>query len=485
MKKLIASLSAVILFSILFNGCIPDVITPENPDDTNQNEQPEQQVGNAQIELANTQKDVVVAEPSGDSFNIRFMSSSAWTATVEEDANWITLNPTEGEAGTGKVGVNVSRNESESDRTATVKISAGNASVRILVEQAMFVPTFDLNMSRKEVSAKGAEISVVVTTDVDYYYDVIPDWITVVESKHVSDYQHQFNVEPNPQPDPRTGMITFCAGGMCKAVTITQRAAGTEADDWKKDEFKHSSLAFRFTADWCGYCPYMAAAFSSVKSSMKDRFEIVSLHCEASSYYFIGSDVLQNRFAASSLPTGIVDGRAKITNFSDTSVTASVAEEVAEETQATYPATTGIACSSTLEGTTLNVNVDLYAKEADTYKLVVLLLEDNIVGYQNGGGNSYEHNDVARLALTPILGEEVIIANDFEICSKSYTAEIKSSWKAEDLRLMIYVEKPYGERERVKGVKNAKYNNESTYIDNCRSIPVGMDAEVELKQFLL
>jgi hypothetical protein len=213
---------------------------------------------------------------------------------------------------------------------------------------------------------------------------------------------------------------------------------------------------------------------------MKDRFETVSLHCEGSTYYFKGSDVLQNLFAASSLPTGVVDNRAKIQNYSSTDFTASVAKEVAEETQANYPATTGIACSSTLEGTTLNVNVDLYAKEADTYKLVVLLLEDNIVGYQNGGGNSYEHNDVARLAITPIQGEEVVVANDFEVCKRSYTTEIKSSWKAENLRLMIYVEKPFGEREHIKGVADARYYNESTYVDNCRSIPVGVNAELEL-----
>lgn len=480
MKKLIASLSAVILFSIIFNGCNPDVITPENPDQNNQTEQPEEQVGNAQIELASTQKDVVVADPSDDSFNIRFMSSAAWKASVEDGADWVTLSPTEGEAGTGKVGVKVSRNDSEGDRTATVKITAGNASVQVLIEQAMFVPTFDLSMSSKEISAKGGVISVVVSTDVEYYYDIIPDWITVVESKLVFDYHHQFNIEPNPLPEPRTGMITFCAGGMCKAINITQRAAGTEADDWKVDEFHHRSLALRFTADWCGYCPYMATAFSSVKSSMKDRFEMVSLHGDASTYEFAGTTTLANRFKVSGFPTGVVDGRAIVQNSVSTDVTASVAKEVAEETQATYPATTGIACSSTLEGTTLNVNVDLYAKEADTYKLVVLLLEDNIVGYQNGGGNSYEHNDVARMALTPIMGDEVVAANDFEICSKSYTAEIKSSWKAENLRLMIYVEKPYGERERVKGVANAKYNNESTYVDNCRSIPVGVNAELEL-----
>ena len=481
MKKLIASLSAVLLFSLIFNGCTPDVITPENPDDQTQTEQPEGPVSNAQIEFANSQSDYVIATPGGDSFNIRFMSSDAWIASLVEEADWITLSPTEGEAGTGKVSVKVSRNESGEDRSAIVKITAGNASVQVLIEQAIFVPTFELSMTKKEVSAKGAVVSITVSTDAEYSYDVIPDWISVVDSKLVFDYEHSFNVEPNPLPEPRTGVITFCSGAVCRAVTITQRAAGTEADDWKADEFQHRSLALRFTADWCGYCPYMATAFSLVKSKMKDRFEIVSLHGEASSYEFVGTTNLASRYGVSSFPTGVVDGRAVVQNYSSSDYTASVAEAIAEETQAYYPATTGIAGSSTLDGTTLNVDIDLYAKEADTYKLVVLLLEDKIVGYQNGGGNKYEHNDVARLALTPMTGDEVVVANDFEICSKSYTAQIKSSWKAENLRLLVYVEKPYGERERVKGVKDAKYKNDSAYVDNCRSIHVGEDAEVELK----
>ena len=473
MKKLIASLSAVVLFSLVFNGCTPDVITPENPDG--------QDPSNGQIELTSSPKDVLVADPSGDSFNIRFTSSDAWTASVDSDVDWISISPTEGEAGTGRVSVKVSQNDSGEDRAAVVKLTAGNASVEVRIEQAVFVPTFELSMTSKEMSAKGGMISLTVSTDAEYSFDIIPDWISVVESKLVFDYEHSFNVEPNPLPEPRTGVITFCSGAVCRAVTITQRAAGTEADDWKVDEFMHRSLAFRFTADWCGYCPDMATAFSMVKSNMKNRFETVSLHGGGSTYEFNKTIDLQTRFGISGYPTGVVDGRALVQNSSSKDYTASVAEGVAEETQATYPATTGIACSSTLDGTTLQVDVDLYAKEADTYKLVVLLLEDKIVGYQNGVGNNYEHNDVARFAITPISGDNIVVANDFEICSKSYTAKIKSSWKAENLRLLVYVEKPYGERERVKGVEGAKYNKENTYVDNCRSIPVGEDVEVELR----
>ena len=495
MKKLIALLLAVVLFSLLFNGCTPEE-NPQNQEQTDQTEKPDQggnpdnsdkteeeaPVTNAQIQLAGSQEEFVVADPSGDTFSIRFMSSDAWKVTALDEPDWLHLTPTEGAAGTGKVNVTVDRNESGEERYAVVEVKAGNTSVQIEIEQDIFVPTFELSMTSKEISAKGGQFVITVSTDSEYYFDIIPEWITSPDTKAISQIEHVFHVEPNPLPEPRTGMITFCSGATCRAVTITQRAAGTEADDWKLDEFKHRSLALRFTADWCGYCPYMATAFSDAKANMGDAFETVSLHGGGSTYDFIGTSTLESRYNITGYPYGVVDGRAGVQNNSSTEVTTSLAQAVAEETQANYPAKTAVACSSTLDGTSLTVNVDLYAKGADTYKLVVLLLEDNIIGYQNGGGNKYEHNDVARLSLTPVLGDEVVVANDFTICSKTYTADIKSSWKAEDLRLLVYIEKPYGDQERVKGVSGVKYlNKETTYVDNCRSFPVGETVEVELK----
>jgi hypothetical protein len=112
----------------------------------------------------------------------------------------------------------------------------------------------------------------------------------------------------------------------------------------------------------------------------------------------------------------------------------------------------------------------------------VLLLEDGIVGYQNGGGSSYTHNDVARYALTSMSGESVKIESDNTVWSKVYTAKVNSVWNPENLKVLVYVERPYGDLARVKGVNGAQYGDYGdTYIDNCRAVKVGEAADVELK----
>jgi thiol-disulfide isomerase/thioredoxin len=293
-------------------------------------------------------------------------------------------------------------------------------------------------------------------------------------------------VEPNTLPQERTTVITFVAGDITKEFTLTQRAAGTESDDWKKDQFVHRSLAMRFTATWCGYCPMLGSAFESAKTQMNGSLELVSLHGSDSNYEFSGTNTLVSRFRVQGFPTGVVDARAIINN-NEQSITSKAAIDLATETAESYPVTTGIACSSTLSGNTIDVDLELYVKEADTYRVTVLLLEDNITGYQNDGGrsdNNYVHNDVARLAITSMNGEKIEVSGDNQIVTKSFSGTIKSSWDTDNLKLLIYVEKPYGDREPVKGVDNqavvyGSYGD--TYIDNCRAVKVGETAALELR----
>ena len=51
-----------------------------------------------------------------------------------------------------------------------------------------------------------------------------------------------------------------------------------------------------------------------------------------------------------------------------------------------------------------------------------------------------------------------------------------------NLRILVYVEKPYGEEVIVTAVEGVNYSNYGdTYIDNCRSVKVGIEASLELK----
>lgn len=433
-----------------------------------------------QIELASSSKDNIQLPSDGGSGSLRFTSSLNWT--IECSEGWVKINPIEGEAGMARVTISADANDTPQTRTAVVNICSGVTKFPITVSQDSFIPTFELLDTEKEVSSRGGEIIVRVRADVDYEFHCEADWISDASTRAPRTREHKFVVEPNTSAEERTAMITFCADQTCKAFTVKQRPAGTEADDWKNDAFVHRSLAMRFTATWCGYCPYMGTAFDSAKSQMGSALELVSLHGDESDLEFSGTNELINRFRVSGFPTGVVDARASIPNYSSTATTASVAVGVAQETQQAYPAKTGIELESSLDGTRLTVDLGLYVKEADSYRVTVLLLEDGIYGYQNGGSNNYEHKDVARLALTSMSGETVRISEDNQIWTKTYTADIKSSWKAENLKILVYVEKPYGDQSKVSEVDGAEYRNYGdTYIDNCRVVKVGTEAPLELK----
>jgi thiol-disulfide isomerase/thioredoxin len=436
------------------------------------------QVG--EIKLASGSKDVVEIDADGGKETVRFSSALDWH--VEFSEGWLTVDPMEGGPGTAKIVISAQANETTQAREAVVNICTSGLEYPVKVSQEPYVPTFDLLDTEAQISSLGGEVTVRVYTDVDFEVQCDADWVTSPSTKAPRTRKVTFNVEPNTLPEGRQATITFRAGDLSRDFTLTQRPAGTEAEDWKHEPFVDRSLAMRFTATWCGYCPMMATAFESAKVQMGESLVLVNLHEINSNYGFSGTETLLRRFKVSGFPSGIVDARALIQNYSSTATTAAVAMDVAEETGANYPAKSGIACKSTLDGTSLTVDLSLYFKEADDYKVTVLLLEDGIVGYQNGGDNNYRHDDVARLAVTSISGDAVKVENDCTVVNKTYTATVKSNWQAENLEVLVYVEKPYGSQSKVKGVSGASYGNYGdTYIDNCRVVKVGEVGALELQ----
>ena len=437
------------------------------------------------IELDADQSDVIFIDQYGRPIMIKFTSALDWTVEMQGCDGWITVKPMSGIAGAGKVIVDVDKNPIDQPRTAVISICSGSLSVPVTIEQEAFNSTFQLDETEDEISAAGATVTVKVITDIDYEYNINADWIKPAESKALRTREHIFVAEPNPDVVSRSAVITFTsAHGICEYKVI-QRPAGTEADDWKFEDFVRRSLAMRFTADWCGYCPNMAKAFQETERQMNGRFEVVSLHGGESRLEFESVSYYLKRFKVSGFPTGIIDVRASIPNYTDYSVVASLAKQVAEETQTACPTQTGIALNSSLDGSTLTVDLSLYVKEADTYNVAVLLLEDNIIGYQYGvsNPNTYNHTGIARKAITKPAGETVVIDKDYSIWTNTYTVDVPSVCDLSNLRVLVYVEKPYGEEVIVTAVEGVNYSNYGdTYIDNCRSVKVGQKAELELDQ---
>ena len=240
-----------------------------------------------------------------------------------------------------------------------------------------------------------------------------------------------------------------------------------EPEEWASKEFWHRSLAMRFTATWCGYCPNLATGFAKAVSQYPNKIEQLNLHPTSSNLGFSGTSALSNIFNVTGYPTGMIDYRSRIGNYASDYAATTVVDAV-KETEKNYPVKTGISFSSSVSGSTLNLNAKLYIKEKGDYKVTAVLLEDNISGYQNGGGDNYNHSSIARVAITDITGDAVSTSEDNKTVSKNYTATIPSSCDKNNLRVLVYVLRQYGSQTIIRTADYGDY-----YVDNAISAAVG------------
>lgn len=244
-----------------------------------------------------------------------------------------------------------------------------------------------------------------------------------------------------------------------------------EPDDpegWAGKEFWHKSLGMRFTATWCGYCPNLATSFAKAISQYPNKIEMLNLHPTSSNLGFSGTSKLGNIFRITGYPTGMIDYRNSIANYTSNDYTARLIVNAAKETESNYPTKTGISFTSSVSGSKLNLNVKLYIKEKGDYKVTAVLVEDNIIGYQNGGGDSYNHSSIARVALSDITGDTFSTTADNKTVEKNYSVTIPSSYNKDNLKILVYVLKQYGSQPIIRTADYGDY-----YVDNATSAAIG------------
>ena len=432
------------------------------------------------IELGSGIEQEIVLEPDGSSKIVKFKSSQAWHVEYSDDASWLELSPLEGEAGTGRVKVEARGNISGEVRRAEFTVCSGTQSVQFSVVQDVFDLIFEVDETEMHISASGDIISIPINSNQDFTVVSDQAWLVPLTSQAARPEYIIVGIEPNHTQAARTSELVLSGKVADLTITVTQDAADGLSSQWTEKSFASRSLAMRFTATWCGYCPQMATALDLAKEQMNGALELVSLHGEESKYEFAGTSHFVRRFKVDGYPTGVIDSRASIPNYS-ASIVSTAAQQVAQETKESYPTVSGIAVDSYVSGDELIVFVPIYFHQAGSYHVTVLLLEDGIVGYQNGKGNNYTHNDVARASITSISGESVRVESANTVCSQIYTTKLESNWNPDNLKVLVFVEKPYGDQPMVEEVRYAEYGNYGdTYIDNCRVVKVGEKAAVEL-----
>ena len=265
--------------------------------------------------------------------------------------------------------------------------------------------------------------------------------------------------------------ITQTATSIRSQVSVSQSGVGF----WSQ-EFHHKSLIMDFTATWCQYCPRMARAIEYYDEHYPGKLEAVCVHGGASDYVFADYSTLMNQYGVNGYPTAIVDGRRSMGASSNASYTGGVIKQYTDETEANYSVSSAIGMSSSWSGETLSADVTLYVKEAASYKVTVLLLEDGRVSYQEdadyGGQSNYHHNDILRMSLSAVKGDSFVTSTPEQTVSRHYEATVPSDYVKENLRLLVYVQRAYGTLPVLSDGNYGGY-----FIDNAASGAVGTTVE--------
>ena len=162
----------------------------------------------------------------GGSNVITFTSSEAWTAEVVNTRadDWCSIEPTSGPAGSAKITVTTTANDTPDDRTASIIIKAGTTSKTINVSQKQ-KDALTVTSSKFEVSAEGGEITIEVKANINFDFEIdddAEDWITHRSTRALKTSQLVFEIDENEATENRKANISISSGNLRETVTIYQ-----------------------------------------------------------------------------------------------------------------------------------------------------------------------------------------------------------------------------------------------------------------------
>ena len=176
--------------------------------------------------------------------------------------------------------------------------------------------------------------------------------------------------------------------------------------------FKKNVLIEDYTGTWCGNCTRVAWAIEEAKAA-SDKVVSVAIHNGNDPFHFQGIAPLKNLILPDSplaLPVSRLN-RMIVWTFPEPTNTQEAIDLTGNNSGM------GIAMSSTLENGMVNLDVNIkFALNYSNLKLVVYLLEDNLVYMQRNYTTYYDnvnpipayvHNHVLRAAMTNILGDAI------------------------------------------------------------------------------
>lgn len=419
---------------------------------------------------------------AGDQTKVTFEFESSWQ--VNNGLDWLKVSPLSGFSGANELTIEAkSSNESMEERVGYFSLAVNGGLIKTWVVQdgqKGLAPAVEL----VGASAEAGDVTFEVNGNVAYEASTEDSWITV---KNVEFPDSVLLADNATRSKFMVSTVTISlsenTGDMRYGTVILTDADGTDYNveiaqmgqmvaDYTQD-FYRRSIAIRFTATWCGYCPVMAASIDGAIEALPGRIIPFTLHATSSQggLAYSGTANFEGLYNIGGYPTGIFNGYADVPNY-QTSSNIQLFQNLANEAIEYNPSNTNIGGFVSLSNGKVKAQISVASKEAGEYKIAAFLLEDGIVYTQASGGSDYVHNYVVRKEMTGIYGD-AFSAQANSIKDFEYTIDVPSSVKdASKLHVVVYIINPNASSASTMYASQVEYLNLGTYVDQVVDIPV-------------
>ena len=306
-----------------------------------------------------------------------FSTNYDWTARSSE--SWLSVSPASGSAGENiKIKISAAENSGYDVRSATVMLSAGEATQTITVQQAE-KKGFQVTGTTFSIGKDGGNVTIPVKANVTYTCTISENatsWLSVSQTKALSNYTIILLAAKNESYDARTGTVTVAYESQSVTVTVTQ----SQKDELivTQQEFEIGSKGGELKVPVSTNIEYTC----SVMEGAKDWISITNSRTKGLENYNIVLQIAENKYDAGRV------GQVKITGAGKESFI-TITQGVDEDLQKQRPAL--MALYNALNGDQW-INKDnwgsdkplgqWYGVTADAYGFVTRLelLENNLSG---------------------------------------------------------------------------------------------------------
>lgn len=410
---------------------------------------------------------------------------------VVNQAEWFTVEPASGDEGEYTLNIVATEaNDAAVELLDTLTVQCGQVSKNWYVVRRG-VPGFSIDGGQTEFSGvANAVINLHCSENVEIEVTSDSDWITgsvlnvETEASNVGGTDVKSEYYPaslvisfanNANEEDRSANLTLKCGDIASEVTVHQIFR----------TYYRRSLALRFTATWCQWCPSMGEAVDMAMEETGDR--IVPFNCHPTTsgdgLGWSGTSVFIGRYNPDEeFPLGIFNSYAVVSNASSASKTSEAYVALSDEAVSEVKATTCISAESNITDGNLEVNVNILTDEDYEYKVGVFVLENNVIGFQNNGGDNYVHNHVVRQNITAVEGDK-FDSRAGEISTLRFSEPLSSSIKSIDnAYLVIYVTYDGTASSRTVDKSNVTYKDYGLVVDNVITLPLRGSVEFQYEE---